>query len=252
MEQYLILIIPGILAGLINSIAGGGGIIMYPAFLAAGINPLMANATSSLSVLPGSATSTYGYKKQLKRLPRAYLWMLIPCLVGSIIGSYILIHTKPTTFEVLAPWLVLSAVLLLALQSRIQTLLAKQAKRHKVRWPTIAVLCVAAFPLAVYGGYFGVGFGLMMLALLGFTNLKSIHQMNGIKNAFSVGMAIVATSYFAYAGLINWRAGLMMAIGTAIGGYFGARAAQRVPARFVHNATVFIGLIISAVLIIKQ
>lgn len=251
MHHLLLLLVTGLLGGAINAIAGGGGIIMYPALLAAGLSPIIANATSSLVVWPGSITSAYGYRRQLKKVPRTYIWLVVPCLIGSLIGSFVLIHTPPTTFERLAPWLVLSAVMLLALQSQIHRWLSAQAKRRKMHWHTLPLICLTTFPLAIYGGYFGVGFGLMMLAFLGFTSLKNIYQMNGVKNLCGATMALVATIYFAHYGLINWSAGLTMVCGTAIGGLVGSHLSQKVSAHLVHDLTVGIGLIISIVLLIK-
>jgi len=232
MEHTLLLLITGLIGGGINAIAGGGGIIMYPALLAVGLPPIIANTTSSLVVWPGSLSSAYGYRKEL-------------------IGSYVLIHTQAKTFEKLAPWLVLSAVVLLALQSRIHRWLTHQTKKQKFHWHTLPLVCLLTFPLAIYGGYFGVGFGLMMLAFLGFTSLKNIYQMNGVKNLCGALMAIVATIYFAHYGLINWSAGLTMVCGTTVGGFVGARLSQKISAHLVHNLTVVIGLIISLVLLLK-
>jgi uncharacterized membrane protein YfcA len=252
MQHFLILLLPGVLGGMINAIAGGGGIVMYPALLASGLSPLVANATASLVVWPGSITSAIGYREELKKVPRAYFWLLLPCFAGAIIGSYILVHTRPVTFEKLAPWLVLSAVLLLALQSRIHHWLTQQTKKRKLHWHTLPLICLATFPLAIYGGFFGVGFGLMMLALLGFTNLANIYQMNGLKNVCGIIMAVVATIYFMHAGFINFSSGLIMAAGTAVGGYAGSRLSQRISAHFVHDMTITIGLIISLILIVKS
>ncbi len=251
MQHILLLLITGLLGGAINAIAGGGGIVMYPALLASGLTPIIANTTSSLVVWPGSLTSAYGYRKQLKKVPRVFAWLLLPCLIGSIIGSFILIHTPPATFEKLAPWLVLSAVVLLALQSRIHCWLSRQAKRRKMHWHTLPLICLVTFPLAIYGGYFGVGFGLMMLAFLGFTSLSNIYQMNAVKNLCGAAMSIVATIYFAHYGLINWPAGLTMVCGTTVGGLLGSQLSQKISAHLVHDLTVVIGLIISVFLLVK-
>lgn len=252
MEQILLLSLAGLLSGVINSIAGGGGILLYPALLVTGLPPIMANATSSLVILPGSVSSAYGYRKELGKVPRSYIWLAVPCLIGSVIGCYILVNTAPSTFEKLAPWLVLSAVMLLALQTKLHHWLSKQSRRRKIHWHTLPIICVLLFPLAIYGGFFGVGFGLMMLALLGFSSLKNTLQMNGVKNLASIVMASVATIYFVSSGLINWRAGLIMAAGNAVGGYAGARLAHKISAHHVHTLTIAIGLIISIVLIVKS
>ena len=252
MQHFLLLFIPGLLGGAVNAIAGGGGIIMYPALLAAGLPPIIANTTSSFIVWPGSLTSAYGYRKDLGKVPKTFLWLAIPSVVGSLIGSYVLIHTRPATFEELAPWLILSAVLLLATQSRIHRFVMKQTRRRKIHWHTMPLIYAAVLPLAIYGGFFGVGFGLMMLALLGFSGLKDIFQMNGVKNLTGAAMAITATIYFWHAGLIDWPAGLTMAAGTTIGGFAGARLTKKISAHLVHDLTVAIGLIIAIVLIVRN
>lgn len=252
MQHFLLLFIPGILGGMINAIAGGGGIVMYPALLASGLNPIIANATASLVVLPGSASSAFGYRQELRKIPRYYFWLLVPCFFGAMIGSYVLVHTDPGKFERLAPWLVLSAVVLLALQSRIHRWVTKQSKKRNIRWHTLPLLCLAAFPLAIYAGFFGVGFGLMMLALLGFTTLKSVYQMNGLKNVCGIVLASVSVAYFSRTGYIHWQSGLVMAAGTTIGGYSGSRLSKKVSAHLVHDLTIAVGLIISIILLIKQ
>lgn len=252
MHDLLIFFLPGIVAGMINAIAGGGAIILYPVLLVSGLSPIVSNATASLVIWPGSLTSAFGFRRDLKKVPVIFFWLLVPCLIGAIIGCYILVHTAANTFEKLAPWLVLSAVILLALQSRIHRWFDQQTKKRKIHWHTMPLIFLLIFPLAIYGGFFGVGVGLMVLALLGFTHLKNIYQINGIKNLTSVTMALVATLYFAKVGLINWHAGLIMAAGNACGGYVGARLAQKVSAHVVHDLTVVVGLIISVVLIIKS
>lgn len=225
---------------------------MYPAYLASGLTPLMANATASLSVLPGSSASAYGYREHIRKIPKKYWWLLVPCLMGSFIGNFLLVRTQPEFFERLAPWFVLSAVALLAVQSRLHRWLSKQTKKRKIHWHTLPLLCIFALPIALYCGFFGVGYGIMMLALLGFTGLASIHQMNGLKNCCGIVMSTISVIYFSHAGLIHWQSGLIMAAGTSIGGYTGSRLSQKVSAHLVHDLTIAIGLVISIVLIVKQ
>lgn len=240
----LILILAGFFGGMINAIAGGGVILMYPALLAYGLAPVIANATSSFVVWPGGLAAVYGYRRELKKIPKSFLWLALPAVTGAIIGSLTLVHSKASTFEKLAPWLILVAVIMLAFQARIHKWLTDSAERANIHWHALPVICGATFFLAIYGGYFGVGFGLMMLVLLGFTQLKNIHQMNVVKNLSGFVMAIVATIYFAHVGIIDWRAGLTMIIGTVLGGWFGARVAQKVSGALVHKFMVVIGLVI--------
>lgn len=251
MLQYITLVLVGFVGGIINAIAGGGAIIMFPALLAIGLPPIIANATSSLVVWPGSLTSAYGYRHDLRAVPRKFIWLALPAIAGAFIGAVILTHTKPATFEHLAPWLVLSAVLLLVLQSRIHKFVMAQSKKRKIHWHTFPLICLVTLPLAIYGGYFGAGFGLVVLALLGFSELKNIYQMNGVKNLTAAVMAITATIYFGRSGLINWQYGLTMATGTALGGFTGARLTKHVSTHAVHNITIALGFAIAIVLIVR-
>lgn len=252
MLHILLLFLPGVLGGMINAIAGGGGLLLYPALLASGLSPIIANASASLIVLPGSVTSAFGYRKEISSMPKNYIWLLLAALVGGLIGATILIHTKPDDFSRLAPWLVLSAVLLLALQSRIHRFLSSQTKKRKLHWHTLPLLFIAVVPLTIYGSFFGVGFGLMMLAVLGFSNLKNVHQINGLKNLCGIVMSTESVIYFSRAGLIHYSSALMMACGTAVGGYLGARFAHKISTHVVHDLIVVIGLAIAIVLIIKS
>lgn len=244
MEHFFILLGAGMAGGFINAIAGGGGIVMYPVLLASGLPPLIANATASLVVVPGSITAALGYKKELKRIPRSYLWLVVPTVIGSFVGSVILTRTASHTFEDLAPWLILSAVILLATQSRLHHWLHKETKKRKIKWRTMPFIYTVLFPLSIYAGFFGPGFGLMMLALLGFSSLKNIHQMNGVKSFCSIFMAVVSTSYFLHKGLVDLPSGMMMGLGTALGGTIGTRFAHRISSQLVHNLTVLIGFVI--------
>ena len=254
MNIDILLFIAGLAGGAINAIAGGGGILMYPALLASGIPALTANATASLVVWPGALSSAYGYRDSVKKIPRYYWWLLVPSVIGCIIGSLTLIHTSSSTFERLSPWLVVFAVLLLAFQPWIRSRVEKRShhslKRHPLR--VVFVICLLALPLSIYAGFFGVGYGIMMLAFLGFTNLKTIHQMNGLKNIIGSVMAIIATIYFAHAGLIHWHQGLVMSVGTVCGGFLGASLAQKVSSKKVHDLTVIIGGTIAIILLVQS
>jgi len=253
MKIDFLLFLTGVLGGMINAIAGGGGILMFPALLATGLPPVIANATTSLVVWPGALTSAYGYRRELRKIPSYYLFLLVPALLGSIIGSFTLVHTESRLFEHLAPWLVVFAVLLLALQPMIHHFVQSKSGGRLSRHPLRVLLAISClvFPLAIYGGYFGVGYGIMVLALLGFSNLKNSHQMNGVKNLSGAVIALFSTGYFAWHHLIDWRTGVAMAVGTTLGGIFGARLALKAPVKLVHNTTVVIGFIVALVLLVK-
>ena len=253
MQHILILFISGVLGGIINAIAGGGGILMYPALLAAGVAPINANATVSFAVFPGAVSATLGYRKHLEKVAKHFLWLIVPCMLGSFFGARFLANINPAKFAELSPWLVLSAVILLALQARIQSLIVDDKRIvNTTKKIAIPLLFIMVFVLAVYGGFFGVGFGLMILVVLGFTNLKNSYELSAVKNLCGIGVSFVAASYFAAHGLLDIPSGVVVAMGTIAGGYGGSRMSQHISSKMVHNLTVALGLIISVVLIAKN
>lgn len=244
----LLLFLAGILVGGMNAIAGGGMLLGFPVLLAAGLPPLVANATGHLVVLPGQLGAVFGYRKYLRRLPRQYLILLLPCLLGGALGAIILRHTPSSSFEQLVPGLVLFAVLLFALQPylhfHLKTHMAKRSKKVK----PIVLIALALLPVATYAGYFGPGFGFIMLAFLSFTKLHDIHKMNALKNL--AGAAIVSTSiiFLWSAQLFNWRLGLAMALGNGIGGYAGSRLSLRFSTHAIRIIVIVIGFTAAAYL----
>ena len=248
----IILLLVGVVVGTMNAIAGGGMLLGFPVLLALGVPPLVANATSNIIIFPGQLTSAYGYRNYLKKVPRVYLWLLPPCAIGAAIGATILRHTSSNSFEHLVPGLILFAVVLFAFQPLLHFHLHKQLKTKKVDNRPLIYIGLALLPLAIYGGYFGAGFGFVILAFLGFTSLHDVHKMNAMKNIAASTMALVSIFCLFGAHLIDWRHGLVMAVGTTIGGYFGARLAQRIPSHTIRVVVIAIGLITAIYLFLRQ
>jgi uncharacterized membrane protein YfcA len=241
----LILFIVGIIVGAMNAIAGGGMLIGFPVLVATGMPALIANATTCIIVLPGQITSAYGYRKYLTQIPKRYALLAIPCSLGAAIGTVILRHTSIESFEKLIPFLVVLAVVLFTFQPFLHRHAHHHIhgpKKHRNRWQPLVLLGLAFFPLAIYGGFFGTGIGFIMLAFLGFTRIHEFHRMTALKNMILI--SIVGTNFFCLLGshLIDWRHGLFMAGGNAIGGLAGARGAQRVSSRSLRYAVIFIGM----------
>ena len=248
----LLLLLTGIVVGTMNAIAGGGMLLGFPVLLAIGLPALVANATSNIIILPGQLASAYGYRAYLKQVPRVYLWLLPPCAIGAAVGAYILRHTSSNSFEELVPGLILFAVVLFAFQPLLHFHLHKQLKTRKVDNRPLLYIGLALLPLAIYGGYFGAGFGFVILAFLGFTSLHDVHKMNALKNLAASTMAVVSIIVLLSAHLIDWRHGLVMAAGTTIGGYFGARLAQRLPSHTIRVIVITIGLVTAVYLFLRQ
>ncbi|MDB5168887.1 MAG: hypothetical protein JWO41_243 [Candidatus Saccharibacteria bacterium] len=245
MLQDFFLFLVGIVVGGMNAIAGGGIILGFPALLAAGLSPLAANMTSNIVILPGQISSIFGYRKYLAKVPNRYLFLVIPCFIGGIIGALILRYTTPHSFEQLVPGLVLLAVVLFAFQPLLHFQLHSHIKKTKARkqaQPMFA-LGLAILPMAIYGGYFGAGFGFMMLAFLGFTSMHDTHQMSALKNLAGLVIAAVSIVCLFSTGQINWHLGGIMAAGNFIGGYVGARLAQRLSTHWTRISVIIIGLV---------
>ena len=239
-------------AGAINSIAGGGTLLSFPALLWIGVNPVMANATNSFALWPGSLAAMIGFRRELTNIRRWLLLLTIPAFVGGAVGAVLLLHTSMTTFTRLVPFLILGATLLLAVQEVITRRLGLVARAHEkptVGWVTFVF--IFQFLVGIYGGYFGGGIGILILAALGLIGLTDMHEMNGLKNLLAICINGVAALYFAFSGAVIWRDGFIMAVAAIIGGYLGARIAHRFGQTFVRRAVVVIGLSMGIALFFK-
>ena len=241
-----------------NAIAGGGTLLTFPALVGLGISPIVANATSTVALWPGAVSSMWGYRGELSGARRWSIGFAAPSLLGGGIGAWLLLRTPPSRFAALVPWLVLGAtalfvaqpVMMRRFQRRNAAPIFENADGDVVavdptaagQYPTLAVTALQ-FVVGMYGGYFGAGVGILMLAVLGFMGLTNIHRMNGLKNWGGLCMNAVASLAFAFTSLVRWPIALGMAIGSVSGGYLGSRIAQRTPQRYVRRAVVAIGFI---------
>lgn len=250
--QILVIFAAAFIAGMINSVAGGGTLITFPALVWIGYDPRLANMTSTVALWPGSLGGMLGFRRELGEGRR---WMLLfgpPSLLGGIVGALLLLHTAPRTFASLAPYLVLFATALFAVGDQITRRLRRPTEEElapqAVRKPDRAWLFAAAsfqFFVAVYGGYFGAGIGILMLAALGLLGLTDLHQMNGLKNFFAVCINLIAAVMFIWSGQIRWPEVLVMAAGAIAGGYGGAGLARRLGRVFVRRTVIVIGLLMT-------
>lgn len=246
-----ILFATGLIVGIMNAIAGGGGLVGYPILLAVGLPPLTADATSFIAVLPGQVSSAIGYRKFLRRVPKLYILLLLPCALGAAIGAHLLKSTSFDQFSRLVPFLVLFSVGLFAVQPFLHLHLMKHIRSRNKNIVKFALLALAFFVMTIYGGYFGVGLGFSLLALIGFTNVGEIHMMNGMKNITSVVVMVVAVLSVYSAHIIHWRYGLIVGFGGLIGGFFGSHIAQRVSSHSIRVVVIIAGLITATYLLVK-
>lgn len=241
----IILLIVGLIVGILNSVAGGGMLIGFPVLIATGLTPIVANATTSLIVLPGQATSVFGYRKYLQTVPKRYMLMLIPCFIGGLIGASLLESTPSDKFSELVPFLIFMAVVLFAFQPFLYRHLHRHLHgpaKHRKRIQPLIIMAIAILPISIYGGYFGAGYGFIMLALYGFTKIHEIHKIAGMKNLSVIAVAVASLLVLWNSGLIDWHDGLIMGVGTAIGGYSGALISQKISSHWVRIVVIVIGL----------
>ncbi len=234
--------------GAINAVAGGGTLVTFPTLLFFRTPPTVANATSTLALVIGTSGGIYGYRQHLEPVMQ-WLWRFVPVsLLGGLIGSYLLTRTSDKTFSKLVPFLILFATVLFLAQGAFRRLAPnedKQATPHsgKAIWGAVAF----QFAVAVYGGYFGAGIGILMLASLGFIGLRHIHEMNTLKTILGSLINVVAAVWFIIAGLIDWPKAGVMTLGAVIGYYLGSHYAQKISQRRVRQLITAIGFILSAV-----
>ena len=254
LTDFLGLMIAALVGGAINAVAGGGTLITFPALLAFGTPSIIANATSTLALVAGTAGSVYGYREPIRAV-QPWLKRFVPVsLLGGLLGGILLTVTKEETFAKLVPFLLLFATFVFLLQGSLRRFagFADQSETatppHQEVWAAV----LFQFFVALYGGYFGAGIGILMLASLGFLGLTNIHEMNGLKTVLGSLINLVAAGYFVFAGLIDWPRAGVMTVG-ALGGYFlGAHFSQRIPQSRVRQIITAIGFAISAALFYKQ
>lgn len=247
MLKDIILFLVGAIVGGMNAVAGGGMLLGFPVLLATGMPALTANATTYLIVQPGNLAAAIGYRKYLHRIPRRYLLLLIPAVLGGIIGTSLLRHTDPGSFAKFVPLLILFAVILFAFQPFLYKYLHDHVHgsakvRRRIR--PLVIVGLAMFPLSIYGGYFGAGFGFIMLSFLSFTHLHDhIHRMNALKNICVIFLTGASLACLLGSHLIDWRHGLVMASGNLIGGYAGAVGAQKVSTHALRIFIIAVGIV---------
>ena len=244
--EVAIVLVVGVVAGGLNSVAGGGTMVTYPTLVFVGFDPITANATSTLALWPGYVAATAGFRRELVGTKALLLRLAIPSLAGGILGAILLLLTPNRTFELLAPVLILMAAILLLWQDR------RPPPSHPERVPAAtAGLLAWQFFAAVYGGYFGAGLGFVLLVGFGLFGNRDFLQSSGLKNATTVLINGIALAYFIAKGTIAWADGLAMAVGATAGGYSGATIARRLGAARVRRFVVVLGFVLAVALLVK-
>lgn len=237
-------------ASVINSVAGGGSLVTFPALIASGVSPLFASATNTAALTPGGIASAWAYRRELGvRAGMSFAFAAVSAL-GGVSGAVLLFRTPPRAFELIVPWLVGGATLLLVFQER---LMQKPSEARAFRPSRRAVVWVGVglTSVAVYGGYFGAGIGMLTLALLGSLGSSSVHELNAMKSVIVATVNGTATVYFLATGRVELTVALVMALGATVGGYSGAALARRAKPERVRSVVVAIGCVLTVLLALR-
>jgi hypothetical protein len=237
-------------AGAVNSVAGGGTLLTFPSLLGAGLAPLAANATSTLALVPGSAGAFVGLRGRLEGDRRLVAWMAAPSVLGGVGGTLLALRAGDTVFAAVVPWLVLGATLLFLAAEPISRWLRR--REDTAASVNLAALAGGQLLVALYGGFFGAGIGILMLAGLALAGVRDVHRMNALKNLAAVCINGVSAVTFALSGRVDWPLAGVMALAAVAGGRLGAGVALRVGQAHVRRAVVFIGLAIATLLFARQ
>jgi len=239
-------------AGAVNALAGGGTLISFPMLLAVGIPPVAANVTNTVALCPGYLGATFAQAGDLRGQARR-LWRLLPVsALGGMAGGALLLGTGERVFQALVPYLILLAAGLLAIQEPVRAWLIRRAARAA---PGAASEAWAALPLglsAVYGGYFGAGLSVIVLAALGLTLDDSLTRLNAVKQAVALSVNVAAAVFFLFSGQVVWLAALVMAVGALLGGALGGGLAGRISPQALRWVVITISLVVAGIYFIRQ
>lgn len=240
----------GVGAGILNSVAGGGTLVSYPILLWVGRDPIVANATNSLALWPGSLAGAWGLRREIAAVPRLLRLLVPAAVVGGVAGGALLLATPGKVFAAFVPYLILFATAVLAGKSllthqRRQASAPASAKRT-------ALLIAAQVLVSVYGGYFGAGMGILMLAAIGFYGVADFHERNAVKNLLAAITNGVASVFFAAAGAIRWRDGAVLAAGAIVGGLIGAAVGRRLSAKTLEKVAILVGAVATLSLLLRR
>jgi uncharacterized membrane protein YfcA len=251
--QYLYLCVAAFAAGVVNSLAGGGTLLTFPALLGApDVNAVIANATSTVALVPGSIAGAWGYRRELGAVQHWVKLLVWPSLAGGLVGALLVIVLPERYFSRLVPWLILTATILFLCQPVIARFTGIGRTHAEPSAAKKGVLIGFQFLVAIYGGYFGAGIGILMLSSLSLMGIGDMNRMNAAKTFLAAAINGVAIVVFVAGGTVHWPYAAVMAVAASAGGYAGAHFALRIPREVVRWIVIMIGLILSAKYFLDQ
>lgn len=243
----------GFAGGAINALAGGGSLVTFPALLAIGLPPIAANITNTAAALPGYVGGVWGYRRELAGQGRRIAVLGAVTAIGAIAGSALLLLGNEDVFTAVIPWLILLSVVLLAVQPYLASAVSRRlATGSAPNGPKILGASWGQFGVAVYGGYFNAGLGIMMLGVLGVFLSDSLQKLNALKSVLSVVASAVSLGFFAVFATVSWPEAAIMAIAGLLGGWSGAAVGRRLPVALLRWSIVTFGFIIFIVLLVDH
>jgi len=235
----IFLFVAGALGGALNAVAGGGSFIAFPALLFTGVAPIPANATNTVALWVGTTASTGAYRKHLDISRRVMVPLAVTSVIGGVAGAYLLLHTPAQTFLRILPWLMLGATLLFVFGGRLSR--SREGLAHDISSSALVFASVFELVVAVYGGYFGGGVGILNLAMLAVIGMTDIHAMNALKAVLGGIINGVAVITFVVKGAVVWKQGTVMILGALLGGYLSAHYAQKLPQAWIRGFVILVG-----------
>ena len=255
MTEQLILCLSAVLAGIVNSVAGGGTLLTFPAlmYVLGGTDDaaVIANATSTIALFPGSLAAVWGYRQDLKGTRSSVLPLLLPSLVGGAIGAWLMVSYPSQTFLLLVPWLILLATLLFTLQPLITKWTGIGLPHEAPTLQTRIGVVAFQFLVAVYGGYFGAGIGILMLSSLALMGSSDIHRMNAVKSLLASLINGTTVAVFVWQQKVNWPLAVPMIVAGIIGGFAGASLARKLNKNHIRYGIIAIGFLVSATYFVR-
>lgn len=248
----VLIFLAAVVAGFINAIAGGGTLVSFPVLLAIGIPPVVANVTNTVALVPGTIGGMWAQRKDFQSQYRRLLKLLPVAIVGGTGGGLLILNTNESAFKSLIPYLILMATLLLAAQVRIKNwVVSRIGHAHSEHHNPIFMLSLV-FLAAIYGGYFGAGLGVILMAVLGLVTDDSLTRLNFLKQALGFAINLAAAIYFAFSGKVDWMIAVVMMFGFILGGFMGGKLAGKIRSELLRWIVVAAGLIAAAIFFIKD
>jgi uncharacterized protein len=248
----LLILLAAVAAGFINAMAGGGTLVSFPTLLALGIPPVVANVTNTVALVPGTIGGMWSQRKDFRSQYRRLLKLLPVSVTGGITGGLLLLNTGEDTFRNLVPFLILGASLLLGFQVRIKSWVVSRIGHAHTEHHNPVIMLSLVFLAAIYGGYFGAGLGVILMAVLGLVTDDSLVRLNFLKQALGFAVNLSAAVYFAFSGKVNWMIALIMIFGSLMGGLIGGKLAGKMKPEILRWIVVSAGLIAATAFFLKN